>query len=86
MSQLDLSTMSDTELNRIASPILSSVLNAHHTRSYLKLAPLLSERAKRGITQNKFIKTTNDELGDLTNPEEQTYLGKVNQQGRLQTV
>lgn len=78
--------MSETELSRIASPIFSQVLNAHQSKNYLMLAALLSERAKQGITQDHFIKTATDNLGDLMSAKEKIYLGTVNQQDRVQTV
>jgi hypothetical protein len=85
VSQPKLSDLSDAELNQIASPFLSSVLNAHQSRNYQTVAALFTDRLKQAITEEHFIETTDAHLDGLK-AKEKFYLGSLKKPDRTQTV
>ncbi len=78
--------ISDADIVDIATPIFTSVIDAHQVGDYDKLAAHLSEAMKQGLTRQKFDEAINDHLSQLGPVKETAYLGSLRKGEKTQTL
>ena len=86
MEELKSPDNSDACIIDIARPIFNSIIDAHQTGDYEKLAVHLSEEMRQGLNRQKFDSVVKCHLNQLGGVKETAYLGSLRKKESTHTV